>query len=50
MTTEPTKAAVCEWCATDDIDDDSVQLRECGHVLCENCAVPCLICEGASDE
>jgi hypothetical protein len=37
---------VCEWCATDSVDDDSVQLRLCGHVLCEDCSDPCLVCEG----
>ena len=39
------KVLVCEWCAEDSVDNDTVQLRDCGHVLCEDCACPCLICE-----
>lgn len=35
---------VCVWCAVDSLDDDSVQLRECGHVLCDPCCDPCLEC------
>lgn len=31
------ESRVCEECAVDDQDDDSVQLRECGRVLCETC-------------
>lgn len=31
------KKLVCEGCAVDSNDDDSVQLRENGQVLCENC-------------
>ncbi len=36
---------VCENCAVGDEDDDSVQLRDCGHTLCEKCCGPeCPLC------
>lgn len=34
---------VCENCGVGSNDDDSVQKRDCEHVLCENCT-PCPIC------
>ncbi len=44
------KQQVCEHCAVDSVDDDSVQKRPCGHVLCEDCACPCPICDDDADE
>lgn len=35
---------VCEVCATSSDDDDTVQLRECGHVLCEEHTMDCEVC------
>lgn len=35
---------VCNWCAVDSTKDESVQLRECGHVLCDKCAKCCYAC------
>ncbi len=36
---------VCQSCGDDVDDDDSVQLRFCGHVLCEGCSDPCRLCD-----
>ncbi len=33
----------CDSCGVTSVEDDSVQERECGHALCENC-IPCQIC------
>jgi hypothetical protein len=41
---------VCENCATSD-PEDGVELRGCGHVLCERCfAGDCPICKEEADE
>jgi hypothetical protein len=35
---------VCENCAVGSNDDETVQKRDCGHVLCEACCEPCPVC------
>ena len=34
----------CDTCGVSDEDDDTVQKRPCGCVLCEDCC-PCSTCE-----
>ena len=41
---------ICEVCGDDQQDDDSIQLRVCGHVVCEFCSTPCPICADEDEE
>jgi hypothetical protein len=40
----------CEQCDEPDTDDNPVDLRDCGHVLCEDCAISCDICAFEEEE
>lgn len=39
----------CDHCGTAQEEDDSVQLRNCFHMLCEDC-MPCAECEETEPE
>lgn len=41
---KPAEVLICEDCAVSSADDNSVQKRECGHFLCEEC-MPCMLCD-----